>query len=97
VSGYAEAGYPGEERRHHQGGATGYRSREWLAHPECDEIVQVRQAFAWNPTITGTKIEETALVLGDRVEVITSSPKWPSIEIDVRGQTLLAPAVLSLA
>lgn len=97
VSGYAEAGYPGEERRHHQGGATGYRSREWLAHPECDEIVQVRQAFAWNPTITGTKIEETALVLGDRAEVITSSPKWPSIEIDVRGQTLLAPAVLSLA
>ncbi len=96
VSGYAEVGYPGEERRHHQGGATGYRSREWVAHPNCDEIVQARQAFAWNPTITGTKIEETALVLGDRVELITSSPEWPSIEIDVRGQTLLAPAVLSL-
>ncbi len=93
---YAAIGHPGEERRHHQGGATGYRSREWIAHPACDEIVQPQQAFAWNPTITGTKVEETALLLGDCLEVITRSPGWPSIEIDVRGRTMHAPAVLSL-
>ncbi len=96
VRAYARAGFEGEERRHHQGGATGYRSREWVAHPHCDEIVQERQAFAWNPSITGTKVEETALVLGDRVELITSSPGWPSIEIDVRGERALAPGVLTL-
>ncbi len=97
VDAYAASGYPGEERRHHQGGATGYRSREWVAHPRCEEVVQEQQAFAWNPTITGTKVEETALVLGDRVEVITGSPEWPSIEIHVHRQRVLAPAVLSLA
>ena len=31
---YAEAGFPGEELKHHQGGAIGYRAREWMAHPK---------------------------------------------------------------
>jgi antitoxin VapB len=81
AAGYREAGFPGEERLHHQGGPAGYRSREWIAHPGSQEIVQVRQAFAWNPTITGTKIEDTALVIGDRVEMITSTPGWPAIDL----------------
>ena len=78
---YTDAGFPGEELKHHQGGAIGYRAREWVAHPRSQEIVQPRQAFAWNPTITGTKIEDTALVVGDRVEIITSTPGWPAIEL----------------
>jgi Xaa-Pro aminopeptidase len=78
---YAAAGFPGEELKHHQGGAIGYRAREWVAHPRSQEIVQARQAFAWNPTITGTKIEDTALVIGDSVEMLTSTPDWPAIEL----------------
>lgn len=79
---YAAAGFPGEELKHHQGGAIGYRAREWVAHPKSPEVVQQRQAFAWNPTITGTKVEDTALVLGDDIEIITTTPGWPTIEID---------------
>jgi antitoxin VapB len=78
--GYEEAGFPGEELKHHQGGAIGYRAREWVAHPRSEEVVQPRQAFAWNPTITGTKVEDTALVSGDRVEILTSTPGWPTID-----------------
>jgi Xaa-Pro dipeptidase len=91
VRAYAEAGFPGEELKHHQGGAIGYRAREWVAHPRSQEVVQQRQAFAWNPTITGTKIEDTALVIGDRVEMITSTPGWPVIELgpDVRASDVL--------
>jgi Xaa-Pro aminopeptidase len=93
---YADAGFPSEELRHHQGGATGYRSREWIAHPESRDRVQARQAFAWNPSITGTKVEETALVTEHGIEVLTASPGWPVIPMTVRGQTLPAPAILSL-
>jgi Xaa-Pro aminopeptidase len=78
---YAAAGFPGEELKHHQGGAIGYRAREWVAHPKSPEVVQPRQAFAWNPTITGTKVEDTALLTGDSIAIITSSPGWPTIKI----------------
>ncbi len=92
---YAAAGFPLEETRHHQGGATGYRSREWIAHPASRETVQMRQAFAWNPSITGTKVEETALVLNGGFEVITASPGWPVIPVGVNGGALSAPGILT--
>ena len=94
--GYALVGFPGEEARHHQGGAIGYRSREWVAHPGSEEVVQGPQAFAWNPSITGTKIEETALVIDGRIELITTSPGWPSIAITAQGVELAAPGILIL-
>ena len=78
---YAAVGHPGEELNHHQGGAIGYRAREWTAHPKSDEIVQPRQAFAWNPTIAGTKVEDTALLVDGTLQMITPSPDWPSIEL----------------
>jgi Xaa-Pro aminopeptidase len=93
---YSTEGFPGEEKKHHQGGATGYRTREWLAHPASEEQVQARQAFAWNPSITGTKIEETALVEGEDIRIITNSPDWPSHAIRVRNTTVSIPRVLEL-
>jgi Xaa-Pro aminopeptidase len=78
---YAAAGYAGEELKHHQGGAIGYRAREWTAHPKSEEIVQARQAFAWNPTITGTKVEDTALLVDGAMQIVTTSPDWPPIEL----------------
>lgn len=82
---YEEVGFRGEEARHHQGGAIGYRSREWVAHPASDERVQPRQAFAWNPSITGTKVEDTALLTENGIELITLSPGWPTIEHGAAG------------
>jgi hypothetical protein len=81
ASAYTEVGYPGEELKHHQGGAIGYRAREWVAHPKSSEVVQDREAFAWNPTITGTKIEDTALVIDGGIEIVTSTPGWPTIDL----------------
>lgn len=93
---YAEEGYPNEERLHHQGGATGYRTRDWVAHPACLERVQPDQAFAWNPSITGAKVEETCIALDDGVEVLTTSPDWPQIPVRVDGREYLSADVLSL-
>ncbi len=59
---YLRNGFAGEIGNHHQGGAAGYKSREWVAHPASREKVQANQSFAWNPTIAGTKAERTAIV-----------------------------------
>jgi Xaa-Pro aminopeptidase len=93
---YADEGFPGEQTLHHQGGATGYRTRDWVAHPTCQESVQPRQAFAWNPSITGTKVEETCIAFDDEIELITSSPGWPQIKVELEGQPVFLPDVLSL-
>ena len=82
---YADVGFSGEEQKHHQGGAIGYRSREWIAHPASEETVQERQAFAWNPSITGTKVEDTALLTERGIELISSSPGWPTLEAGAAG------------
>lgn len=93
---YARAGYPGEELKHHQGGAIGYRTREWVAHPVSQEVVQPSQAFAWNPTITGTKMEETVVAFADRIELVTNTPGWPAIEVRTGELTYALPDVLAL-
>jgi Xaa-Pro aminopeptidase len=72
---YAEEGFPDEWRLHHQGGMTGYASREIIATPQTRQEVRVGQAFAWNPSITGAKAEETLLLTGDGPEVITRPPE----------------------
>ena len=93
---YEDAGFPGEELKHHQGGAIGYRAREWVAHPGSQDVVQARQAFAWNPSITGTKVEDTALVVGDKLEIVTSTSDWPSIPLGTADRPFQASNVWRL-
>jgi Xaa-Pro dipeptidase len=71
---YAEEGFPDEWRLHHQGGMTGYASREVIATPRTHQNIEVGQAFAWNPSITGTKAEETFILTESGPEVITRAP-----------------------
>ena len=67
-SAYAAEGFPGEEEFHHQGGATGYGEREWLATPPARRLSSNNQAFAWNPSIRGGKVEDTVVLRDGKIE-----------------------------
>ena len=90
ISAYAEAGYPDEWKKHHQGGAAGYEPREYLGLPGSPDMVSVGQAYAWNPSITGYKSEDTILVGDNGNEVLTEIPGWPTINVD----GILRPTIL---
>jgi Xaa-Pro aminopeptidase len=70
---YRDAGYPDEIRLHHQGGLTGYASREVIATPRTADVIAVGQAFAWNPSITGAKAEETFVLTESGPEVVAGA------------------------
>ena len=93
---YEAEGFKGEQNLHHQGGATGYRTRDWVAHPASADQAQKNQAFAWNPSISGTKVEETALLLNDEIEIITASPGFSQISVEIDKKEFLSPGILSL-
>lgn len=88
---YAANGFDVDEwRRHHQGGPTGYMPRDYLATTASDATVEASQAFAWNPSVPGLKVEDTVVVGSDGVEVLTRDPDWPTVEVGGR----IRPAVL---
>ena len=82
IAAYGRAGFdPGEWRRHHQGGAAGYAGRDPRGTPAVTDPVQVDQAFAWNPTAPGAKVEDTVLVRADGIEVLTVDARWPTTSV----------------
>ncbi|HEV7956672.1 MAG: peptidase [Microbacteriaceae bacterium] len=88
---YPAHGFANEEwLGHHQGGAAGYETRDPLATPGAGDVVALGQAFAWNPTAPGTKVEDTVVVTSEGLRVLTVDPRWPTTM--VRG--LARPAVL---
>lgn len=91
---YRETGFPDEWHLHHQGGATGYETRSYKATPTIEETVQANQAFAWNPSITGTKSEDTILATAKGPEVLTATAKLPTAIASFRGTEIARPAIL---
>jgi len=89
---YERLGFPGAELEHHQGGVSGYRSREVLATPGGRWTIQPGSALAWNPSLPGAKAEDTVLVVPDGPETLTVDPAWPA----VAGEPRPRPDVLVL-
>ncbi len=80
---YAAVGRPDAWREHFQGGPIGFEQREFeLApgqdgSPFWDLARRANSAVAWNPSFAGgAKLEETYLV-GEEMELLTSTPTWP--------------------
>ncbi|WP_435195120.1 M24 family metallopeptidase [Natronomonas sp. EA1] len=95
---YAALGYHGEWEHHHQGGAAGFAGREWIATPTSDAPVHLPMAYAWNPTVQGSKSEDTVLVRENEIEVLTRTGDWPETDVTSVGEglTIARPGILSL-
>jgi Xaa-Pro dipeptidase len=91
---YASLGHSSEEQHHHQGGATGYSEREWLATPAGKECVVNMQAFAWNPSVAGGKVEDTVLLRDGTIESLTSTPDLPVVSTRAGDRMVESAAVL---
>jgi len=79
---YPAAGFAADEwHHHHQGGPTGYATRDVLATPATREPVRSGQAFAWNPSGGGFKVEDTVLATEDGVEILSPDPEWPAVDV----------------
>ena len=93
---YALTGFANEWHLHHQGGPAGYEPREVVATPASTEPVEVGQVYAWNPSITGAKSEDTLLIGPTSNEVLTTIPDWPLIFVEAEGQNIPRPAILEV-
>jgi Xaa-Pro aminopeptidase len=93
---YETVGYPGEWRYHHQGGLAGYEPREYVATPTSAQIVEAPQAFAWNPSVPGAKSEDTFLVTASGAELLTPTPGWPQLQIELDSGVMERPDILEL-
>ena len=91
---YEESGFAEEWRLHHQGGATGYAPREYKGTLNSEETVLEGQAFAWNPSIAGTKSEDTIIATADGPRFLSEPAGWPTLEVNYNGITLQRPDIL---
>lgn len=78
---YAALGHPEAIREHHQGGSTGYLSREMIATPDSCQTLAAASAVAWNPSLPGAKVEDTFLVTESGLENLTLDPAWPTAPV----------------
>jgi Xaa-Pro aminopeptidase len=93
---YATEGFAKEWELHHQGGPTGYAGRDIVVTPDEKRVVQDQQAVAWNPSITGTKSEDTFILDGGKaVNITQASADWPMIKVQLPGGVAVSkPGIL---
>ena len=94
IDAYREKGFPDEWKLHHQGGSIGYTGRDYRTTFNTQEIIQENQAFTWNPSITGTKSEDTILTTSKGPEMITRPILFPKLRMEVEGISFLRPGIL---
>jgi Xaa-Pro aminopeptidase len=93
---YEKTGHADEWMLHHQGGVIGYAPREIKVTPDMPLLLKRNIAMAWNPSITGTKSEDTICIDDDGYEIITKPVRWPTLKLSVKGYMVRRPDILSI-
>ncbi len=94
IKAYKKMGFPVEWKLHHQGGSIGYTGRDYRVNFETPDIIQENQAFTWNPSITGTKSEDTILATSEGPEPITKPVIYPTLTMEAEGIRFIRPDIL---
>jgi Xaa-Pro dipeptidase len=94
IQAYEKAGYGEEWKYHHQGGSIGYTGRDYRTSFNTRDVVQENQAFTWNPSITGTKSEDTIVATSQGPEMITKPMIYPTLSMQVEGFAFTRPDIL---
>jgi Xaa-Pro aminopeptidase len=94
---YAQVGFDGEWKLHHQGGTAGYGAREVIATPGEKTALVAGMVCAWNPSISGVKCEDTILVTASgQAEILTAINGWPVVPVEVEGRVIERPVILEI-
>lgn len=93
---YADEGYPDEWTAHHQGGPAGFRGRDYRATEHESRCLMENQPIVWNPTVRGTKSEDTILTgqTGQIPKILTDTGNWVYYNVSFDGGTIRRPAIL---
>ena len=94
IEGYKNEGFDNEWRQHHQGGLTGYNTREYKVIHNTNLLVEIGQAYSWNPSITGFKAEDTFIVEKDNNDIITNTTQLPNVTVIYNSETVMRPDIL---
>ena len=75
---YVRHGFGADQwEQHHQGGPAGYAGRDPRVTSSATDAVVLDQAFTWNPTGPGVKIEDTVQLTDSGLRILTVDPRWP--------------------
>lgn len=91
---YAEFGSNQEWQLHHQGGGIGYTGRDFKVIPGMAGVVEENQAFCWNPTITGTKTEDSFIARTGGALILSFPVAFPAETVTVGGNSYARPGLL---
>ncbi|MDR2390136.1 MAG: aminopeptidase P family N-terminal domain-containing protein [Planctomycetota bacterium] len=94
VEAYRDRGFEAEIQLHHQGGPIGYVGRETRVHWKTPGVAFRNQAFAWNPSLTGSKSEDVMLAAAGGPELLTFPVVYPKLELTVEGAHFVRPDIL---
>ena len=90
---YEARGYGEEFKKHHQGGPIGYVARDYRVDFSTPGVIAENQAFCWNPSITGTKSEDTIISTSNGIIPASRPIIAPKITLEIEGQKFVRPDI----
>ncbi len=96
VEEYRRLGYDNEWELHHQGGTIGYIGRDHRISWSTKGEIQPNQAFSWNPSITGAKLEDIIIAAPEGVKLVTYPVSFPALKVEAEGLVFNRPDILVL-